>query len=69
MDRTFHKFLNKMWWVRDRPEVTLVILKQIMTDMLEYVSKKIHDEMSHMNLHPKFRSRRSWSVPNLMSHS
>jgi hypothetical protein len=61
MDHVLNKFYTKIWWVKTKPEIALIILKQIETDIREYISKQIRD----MNLRPKFKLRRSWSVPNL----
>jgi hypothetical protein len=61
MEHMLHKFYTKIWWIRAKPEIALIILKQIETDIREYISNQLRD----MNLHPKYRLRRSWSVPNL----
>jgi hypothetical protein len=65
MEHMLHKFYTKIWWIRTKPEITLIILKQIQSDIREYISNQLRDETSQMNLHPKLRPRRSWSAPDL----
>jgi hypothetical protein len=66
MDHVFHKLLNKMWWIRDGPEITLLILKQIMEDIKEYIKVQTMIDTSHMNFKIKLnRIRRCQSSPIL----
>lgn len=65
MERVLHKFQTKIWWVKSKPEIALLILKQIETDIREFISTQLANEMVRLNLYPKFRVHRSWSVPNI----
>lgn len=65
MERVLQKFQTKIWWVRSQPEIALLILKQIETDIREFISTQLANETAFLNLYPKFKVYRSWSVPNL----
>jgi hypothetical protein len=66
MDHVFHKLLNKMWWIRDGPEITLLILKQIIKDIKEYIKVETMLDTVHMNFKIKLnRIRRCQSSPIL----
>lgn len=49
--------------------MALLILKQIVEDIREYISSQIADEMALMNLYSKLKNpRRSRSCPNLLAY-
>jgi hypothetical protein len=67
MDHVFHKLLNKMWWIRDGPEITLLILKQICEDARTYMRRVVSCECALMDLTATTKYvRRSQSTPNLL---
>ena len=70
MERIFAKFVNKYWWVGNRSEMALIILKQIVDDIRKYISSHVEEEMVNINLYPKLKpQRRSQSCPNLPAMS
>ena len=69
MEHVFHKFLNKMWWSRERPEITLIILKQIMEDIKDYIKVQTMIDTSHMNFKTKLKGiRRCQSSPVIFTN-
>ena len=66
MERVLNKFLTKYWWVGNRSEMVLIILKQIVQDVQSYISSQIDGELANINLYPKLGGhRRSRSCPNI----
>lgn len=69
MERVLNKFFTKYWWVSNRSEMALVILKQIVEDVRDYISSQTVRELVCINLYPKLKHpRRCQSCPNLLAY-
>lgn len=55
------KFLSKTWWVGERPEIALQLLKAMVIDFYD----NIRIELSALKLYPQLRLKRSMTWPNL----
>ena len=66
MENIFKKFFNKVWVIYNRPEIALLILKQICEDAKTHMRRVMSSECALMDLDPKSKDlTRSKSTPNL----
>jgi len=63
MERALTGLIHKVWVIRSRPEMALLILKQITEDIRSYTSAVISHECA--NISPKIYMKRSESAPVL----
>ena len=60
MERVLNKFLTKYWWVGNRSEMVLIILKQIVQDVQSYISSQIDGELANINFCPNIPAPQKW---------
>lgn len=63
MERALTSLIHKVWVIRSRPEVALLILKQISDDIRSYTSAIIQHECASVST--KIYMKRSESAPIL----
>jgi hypothetical protein len=63
MDSILLKFLNKHWWVGEKPHTALFMLHQLAQDIRTYIKKQTDEELANINFFPNFKLCRSVSCP------
>lgn len=66
MENIFKKFLGKCWVIYQRPEIALLLFRQICEDTRTYMRRVMSSECALMDLDDKTKGvRRSMSSPDL----